>query len=138
MESPQRARLTPSNDRMVAGVCSGLAEYLDVDPTIVRGAWVVVVILGMLPPAVVAYIALMVIMPKPDAGAASVATVRRIGDSALLLGGALVAFGLLMLMRGFAWLQWFGWGVPHLVVPALLIAGGIFLLTRRRVWQQAL
>ncbi len=57
MESPQRARLTPSNDRMVAGVCSGLAEYLDVDPTIVRGAWVVVVIFGMLPPAVVAYIA---------------------------------------------------------------------------------
>ncbi len=29
-------RLTRSNNRMVAGVCTGIAEFLDWDPTIVR------------------------------------------------------------------------------------------------------
>ena len=29
-------RLMRSNDRVVAGVCGGLAEYFDFDPTLVR------------------------------------------------------------------------------------------------------
>ena len=29
------------DDKMIAGVCSGLAEYFDIDPTIMRLAWVV-------------------------------------------------------------------------------------------------
>jgi len=29
-------RLTRSHDRMIGGVCAGLAEYLHVDPTLVR------------------------------------------------------------------------------------------------------
>ena len=30
-----------ARDRKIAGVCGGLAEYLGVDPTIIRIAWVV-------------------------------------------------------------------------------------------------
>src|SRR3954468_2853434 len=38
-----RARLVRSNtDKRIAGVCGGLAEYFDVDPTIVRISWVIV------------------------------------------------------------------------------------------------
>ncbi len=29
-------KLTRSDNKMIAGVCSGFAEYLDVDPTVVR------------------------------------------------------------------------------------------------------
>ena len=29
-------KLTKSNDSRICGVCSGIAEYLDVDPTVVR------------------------------------------------------------------------------------------------------
>ena len=29
-------KLTKSNDRCICGVCGGIAEYLDVDPTVVR------------------------------------------------------------------------------------------------------
>lgn len=29
-------KLTKSNDRRICGVCGGIAEYLDVDPTVVR------------------------------------------------------------------------------------------------------
>jgi phage shock protein C len=29
-------KLTKSNDRRICGVCGGIAEYIDVDPTVVR------------------------------------------------------------------------------------------------------
>ena len=32
-------KLTRSDNKMIAGVCSGFAEYLDVDPTVVRIAF---------------------------------------------------------------------------------------------------
>lgn len=28
------------NNRMIAGVCSGIADYFDIDPTLVRLAWI--------------------------------------------------------------------------------------------------
>lgn len=34
-------RLTKSNSRKLFGVCGGVAEYFDIDPTIVRIAWIV-------------------------------------------------------------------------------------------------
>ena len=34
------------NDKMLCGVCSGLADYFNIDPTLVRLAWVVLVALG--------------------------------------------------------------------------------------------
>lgn len=52
-------------ERKVAGVCGGIAEYFDVDPTIIRLAWLIAVFCaggGLL-----AYlIALIVIPEKPN------------------------------------------------------------------------
>ena len=39
----EKKRLTRSNNKMIGGVCAGLAEYLDLDPTIVRIVWVLMV-----------------------------------------------------------------------------------------------
>ena len=50
-------------DRMIAGVASGLGEYLDLDPTIVRLLWV----LGALttgPLAVFLYVLCAIIIPR--------------------------------------------------------------------------
>jgi phage shock protein C len=44
MSRPQRLYRS-EDDRMIAGVCGGLATYLDVDPTIVRIVFVALVIL---------------------------------------------------------------------------------------------
>ncbi len=33
---PEKRRLTLSDDRMIGGVCGGIAEYFSIDPTIVR------------------------------------------------------------------------------------------------------
>ena len=66
-------RLTRSRaDAKVAGVCAGLADYLDVDVTLVRAAWVV---LSIVPGAVVggllAYLAAWLIVPEGTAAPAT-------------------------------------------------------------------
>jgi phage shock protein C len=60
-------RLTGSNrNMMIAGVCGCLAEYLNMDPTVVRVLYVLVSILSAAFPGVIAYIVLMFLMPPPD------------------------------------------------------------------------
>ena len=60
-------RLTRSNrNKMIAGVCGGLAEYLNMDPTIVRVLYILVSIMSAAFPGVIAYIVLMFVMPPPD------------------------------------------------------------------------
>ncbi|HEY3079758.1 MAG TPA: PspC domain-containing protein [Chloroflexota bacterium] len=59
-------RLTRSaQDRVLAGVAGGLGEYLGVDPTIVRLAWVLAAFLtgGV---AILIYLAFWLIMPRVD------------------------------------------------------------------------
>ena len=41
-----KKRLYKSNDKRIAGVCAGIAEYFDIDPTIVRVLWVVFTLSG--------------------------------------------------------------------------------------------
>jgi phage shock protein C len=63
-------KLTRSrSDRMICGVCGGLADYLNVDPVIVRLAFVFLAMadgVGLL-----AYVALCVIMPETAADEAT-------------------------------------------------------------------
>lgn len=57
-------RLTKSSrERIIAGVCGGIAEYLDTDPTLVRAAYVVLSLLSAAFPGVIVYIILALIMP---------------------------------------------------------------------------
>lgn len=51
------------DDRMVAGVCSGLADYLGVDVTLVRLAAVLAVVFSA-GSAIVAYVAAWILMPE--------------------------------------------------------------------------
>ena len=60
-------RLTRSNrEKMIAGVCGGLAEYLNMDPTVVRVLYVLVSVLSAAFPGIIAYIILMFLMPPPE------------------------------------------------------------------------
>ena len=51
------------HDKKLTGVCGGIAEYFEVDPTLVRLGWVV---LSFTPPfpGVIAYILASIIIPK--------------------------------------------------------------------------
>lgn len=51
-------------DSMIAGVCSGLADYLGVDPTVVRVVYVLLSVLTAAFPGILVYIILMFVMPS--------------------------------------------------------------------------
>ena len=53
-------------DRQLAGVCGGIAEYFDVDPTLVRVGYVLLTICTVGFPGVIAYVVLAAIMPNKD------------------------------------------------------------------------
>lgn len=51
-----------STNSMLAGVCGGIGEYFNIDPTLVRLAWVLFSVLGGA--GVLAYIIAAIIIPK--------------------------------------------------------------------------
>ena len=57
------------NERMIAGVCGGLAEYFDIDPTLVRLAMVLLALAGG--PGLVLYIIMAIVVPEEPLGQAS-------------------------------------------------------------------
>ena len=57
-----------ATDSKIAGVCGGLAEYLDTDPTFVRLVWAALTIIpGCFFGGLVAYLAAWLIVPKAPA-----------------------------------------------------------------------
>jgi phage shock protein C len=56
------------SNRQVAGVCGGLAQYFNLDATLIRILFVVLAVLGG--SGVVLYLAMWIIVPKEPAGAA--------------------------------------------------------------------
>ena len=52
------------NDKMLFGVCAGLAEYLRIDPVIVRFAFVLLTILSLGWLGVLGYAILAMVMPE--------------------------------------------------------------------------
>ncbi len=60
-------RLKRSNrEKMLCGVCGGLAEYLNVDPTIVRILYVLVSVLSVAFPGIIVYLLFCLIVPKSE------------------------------------------------------------------------
>jgi phage shock protein C len=41
-----RRLMRSSRDKKIAGVCAGLAEYFDLDPTVIRIIWLLAIFLG--------------------------------------------------------------------------------------------
>ena len=50
-------------NRKIAGVCGGIAEYFNIDPTIVRILWVLFALMGA---GVIAYIVGWIIIPEKE------------------------------------------------------------------------
>ena len=49
-------------DKKITGVCAGLADYLDMDQTLVRAIWILFTLLGG--SGILAYLILWLIMPE--------------------------------------------------------------------------
>jgi phage shock protein PspC (stress-responsive transcriptional regulator) len=109
-----RIRRTTS-DRRVAGVAGGLARHLDVDPLILRVAFVVLTFFGGA--GLLLYIACWLLLPEDGSDWGRVPLDRRSRTVALVLVGALVV----VILAGHAW---WGSGYPW----GLLIVAGIIAL----------
>ena len=55
-------KLTKCSNRKLCGVCGGIAEYFDVDPTVIRLLWVVLCLFAG--SGILAYIVAAIIMPE--------------------------------------------------------------------------
>ena len=139
-------------DKMLAGVCGGLAAYLGLEAIWVRLFFVLVTVVpnGF---GVLLYIILWIIMPEAgredlpadqriQANAQDMAgraqefakdveqTVRALPNrqAGILIGGALIAFGIVFLLNNLNlvwWLRFDQWW------PLLLVVGGVALLISR-------
>lgn len=121
------------SDKMVGGVCGGLADYLGWDPTLVRILWVVATLTtgggGFL-----AYLALWMLLPVGTVAGGQVqpAAIELNERNLGLAAKALIAFGVLWLLSNVGILPslWSGfWAFMQIVFwPALLIGIGYLLL----------
>ena len=61
--APTRKLKKSATKKMVAGVCGGIAEYFDVDPTLVRVGYILLTLLTTGFPGILVYIILAFVMP---------------------------------------------------------------------------
>ena len=61
----KKTLMRSSRNRVLCGVCGGIAEYFDIDPTIVRLIWLAIVLFGGT--GVLAYILAAIFIPEETA-----------------------------------------------------------------------
>ncbi len=61
--SARRSLMRPRVGRKIAGVCLGVAEYFDLDVSLIRLVWVLGAILGF-PLGIIAYVIAWIVMPE--------------------------------------------------------------------------
>ena len=122
------ARLYKSRaDRMLDGVCGGVAEYFNLDSTLVRLAWVLLILVGGM--GILLYFVAMIIMPvdRRETPAPPVAARER---NSKFWGVLLVAVGTVWFLGNLGlplWHHW--WGLAwDIVLPVLLILAGVAFL----------
>jgi phage shock protein PspC (stress-responsive transcriptional regulator) len=114
-----------TDDKVIAGVCSGIAHYFGIDPVVVRVIVVVMTIFGG--SGLLAYGVAWLMLPAND-GTKAIIDVGG-DDSRRITVVVLAAVVLILVFTG-------GWGDPgrngdHLL-PIALIGGGAYLLLRNR------
>ncbi|HLZ47849.1 MAG TPA: PspC domain-containing protein [Candidatus Limnocylindria bacterium] len=126
-------------NRVIAGVCGGLGEYLDIDATFVRVAMVALAFVGGI--GILVYIVLLVLMPLPGESpligpASTVATSvppvpadpAAIERRRNMAGLFLVALGVVFLLGNLGLFRGLDW---KYIWPLVVIALGVLLLAQR-------
>jgi phage shock protein C len=138
-------------NRIIAGVCGGLGEYLGIDPTIVRLFFILFGVTNGI--GVLIYFLMWIIIPPEDARNVSLPESARTGADEIAehahilgqeirqavrspasktwmyIGAGLIIIGFFALLNSLPW-RWLHWMNWNLFGPALLILGGIALIVR--------
>lgn len=97
-------------NRYIGGVCGGVAEYFNLDPTLVRVLWVLSAFLNGF--GVIAYIASWIIIPEnPNNSQETTKVESRSKNTSVIVGTILICFGLIFLFNQMHWFDYypFGW-----------------------------
>ena len=140
---PENRLMRSTSDRMLAGVCGGLAAYLGIDTILVRLAFLLLIPASGL--GLLTYLTLWLLMPEEGTSGKSAGDIvqenvnqmgetisdsaRRVGDHSqgpTLLAVFFILLGLYFLLQN---MGWFG---GAMLGPLLLVALGIYVLMRRR------
>ncbi|MEJ2751255.1 MAG: PspC domain-containing protein [Chloroflexota bacterium] len=137
-----QTRLTrSSSDKIIAGVCGGLAEYLEIDPILVRLAFLVLFFASGIGFPI--YIILWMVMPQGennaiadseviqkninDIGESVQSGIKRLGKPGTV-GVILVLLGAYFLLGEIGLFNWMSGAVFW---PLVIIGAGIYMLIRR-------
>jgi len=131
------------SDRMLGGVCGGLAKYFDMDPTIVRVIAVLLVFANGV--GIVAYVIMAIVVPLEGS---KVTTPREVVEENVeemkeiaselgrevrrrrnALGITLIVIGILFLLGSFNLFWWFEWGRFW---PLIIVAIGVLIIVGAR------
>jgi phage shock protein PspC (stress-responsive transcriptional regulator) len=120
-------------NRMIGGVCGGVAEYFAIDPTLVRIIWVAISLIGGF--GILVYVASLFIIPNNPEESSEEASENLIKDKNLFWGSLLIIVGLFLILRQMGLFYSFQfWHVPWQSVWAIVLItiGGILLYNRSR------
>lgn len=127
---PPRRLLRTRDDRVLGGVCSGLARYFNIDPLIIRIAAVALIFVGGF--AVIAYIAALLLVPEDDGTGQPVA--GKPGRFSTIAGAIVIVLAGVALLDGH-WGVGFGWVfgalAPTVLIVTILAIAGQRLLANR-------
>ncbi len=126
-----KKRLTRSvRDKVFSGVAGGIAEYIEVDPVIVRISFVLLTLLHGV--GLIVYIVCMIIMPQeillPDEmqekykGMEAAGNEKKKGNREKYFGALLMGIGVIFLLKNIADWRFFE------IVPFILIVIGVWLV----------
>lgn len=149
-KEPKRLYLSKKH-RVFAGVAGGIGEYLDIDPVLIRVAFVLLTLFDGL--GVVLYIVLMIAVPEQTDGEgpakkeATGGLAHEISESARegldkikkkewssssgrdFIGGVIVLLGIVLLLDQFLPRLGLNWDI---LWPLILILLGVYLLVKRK------
>lgn len=120
-------------DRVVAGVCGGLADYFDIDPLLIRIIFIILALSGGL--GILIYLAAWIIIPRQNSSEGQDQTPPNDEERnpAMKRNPSGVVFGTLIIILGVGLLL-HNYGLFHfkfsLIWPLILIAIGVRLLIR--------
>ncbi|MFH0977981.1 MAG: PspC domain-containing protein [Candidatus Woesearchaeota archaeon] len=139
----QKRMFRSRQDKIIAGVCGGIAEFYDADPVWIRLATVLLTLAWGT--GLIIYIVLWIVMPlnpdqKPSVDTMAERTAKKLAKKAqsvhdkkeshtghFVIGFVIILIGALFLLKNM-----FHWFSFNFIWPALLILLGIYLIGRRK------
>ncbi len=118
------------HDRVISGVCSGLAEYFSIDVILVRILWIIITFFGGI--GLFIYIAAVIIIPENREYTNEPEThkLKNGNDKTLFWGSLLIIAGIALILRQMGFFHYLQlWNIPwQMIWAVILISLGIFLL----------